>query len=369
MRLNKNILNLKCIQCEAVYPIGDYYRGCPKCYENKTPSSLSIEYKTDSPDLYSLLPYTPDSVLGEGKTPTITLNQIGKKIGLGHLQMKNEFQNPTHSHKDRMSKYLVQRAKEMNKEGIVLASSGNAGLSIAVYAAYANIKCTLVTRKDIAKDIETMIQATGATIIYTETSEERWKVVKDMAENHNCYPATNYITPPVGSNPFGVQGYKEVAYEIYDDLKDKLPTDIIIPVSRGDLLWGIFKGFKDILDRGLIKQMPRLIAVEPIPRLTKVLSGSTYTELFSGDYHHAPSIGGNTVTYQSLQALQETNGVACVVSKHALEEKQKELATQGMLLEASAVSPFCALEQLIETGDLNDSSRVLIIATSDKYVF
>lgn len=257
----------------------------------------------------------------------------------------------------------------MHKAGVVLASSGNAGLSMAVYAAHLNINCTLVTRKDLPKEIEAIIKATGTELIYTETSEERWKVVKDMSENHNWYPATNYIIPPVGSNPFGVQGYKTIAYEIYNDLMNNMPTDILIPVSRGDLLWGIYKGFGDMLDRGFIHQIPRLIAVEPIPRLTKVLAGSPYTDTFEGNYDHAPSTGGNTVTYQSLQALQETDGLACHVAKDTLISKQKQLAAQGLLLESSSVSPFCALEQLIVCGKLGVNSKVLIIATSDKFIF
>ncbi len=69
-------------------------------------------------------------------------------------------------------------------------------------------------------------------------------------------PASNYILPPVGSNFFGVQGYKNIAYEILHQLNGLVPTKVIIPVSRGDMLWGIWQGFKEMYKSKLITTLP-----------------------------------------------------------------------------------------------------------------
>lgn len=66
MNLSKNILCFKCIQCQSAYPIGDYYKGCPNCYSNKTPASLSIEYTSNESKLASLLPYPSSTLMGKG---------------------------------------------------------------------------------------------------------------------------------------------------------------------------------------------------------------------------------------------------------------------------------------------------------------
>src|SRR5690606_11812139 len=115
------------------------------------------------------------------------------------------------------------------------------------------------------------IQNTGAEIIYKDDPMDRWEHMQRYVMRNEWYPATNFINPPVGSNPFGVQGLKILAYEIIEDFEQSLPDVIIIPSSRGDLLWGVWKGFNEAIENGLISDMPKLVAVEPFPRIKAVL--------------------------------------------------------------------------------------------------
>ena len=73
------------------------------------------------------------------------------------------------------------------------------------------------------------------------------------------------LDPPVGSNPFGLEEYKTVAFELVEQCADEPPTAVLVPTARGDLLWGIWQGLLDARGAGLITELPRLVAIEPSP--------------------------------------------------------------------------------------------------------
>ncbi|MDN4595207.1 hypothetical protein [Polycladomyces subterraneus] len=78
-------------------------------------------------------------------------------------------------------------------------------------------------------------------------------------------------------------------------------------------MWGIWEGFREALEWKGVENIPRLFAVEPFPRLERVLAGEDYRDIFPGNTL-LRSIGGDTVTYQSLDAVKRTGGGAVAVS-------------------------------------------------------
>ncbi|MGS2779945.1 threonine synthase [Robertmurraya sp. GLU-23] len=376
--LNGLITALTCIRCEHHFELDDYFKGCPRCLEDGYPASLKIlfDYKT-SWDIdqkargmfryIDRLPYRSFPTLGEGGTPVIHLEGLADELGIAELWIKNEGQNPTGSHKDRMSPLIVARASSLKRTTVVAASSGNAGASLAAYAAAGGLQCKIVTTPKIARIWEKAIRISGAEIIKVSNSKERWEVIRNQVENEGAYPATNYSSPPVGSNLFGVQGYVTVAFEIVEQMKAKLPTAIIIPCTRGDLLWGIWEGFIEAKRMGWINSIPRLYAVEPFPRLSQVLQGRDYREEFKGDSSQTPSIGGNTVTYQALQAINSSGGGAVSIPNIDVEQAQKDLAKRGLFLEGSAAVTWPAALKLIKSGEINKDDKVLLMLTSHGY--
>jgi threonine synthase len=373
-KLNENITHMECIKCSTIFRVNDYFKGCSVCLGKGTPSSVSFSYKgfnIKARDIgfnrYSeMLPYTTFPTLGEGSTPVLKLERLGEQLGLKNLWIKNEGQNPTGSHKDRMSPLFIARAKAIGAKTVVVASSGNAGTSIATYAAASNTECVVLTTEDINPIWEQARQRTGAQIIYKKTAMERWEHMNKMVGQGEWYPATNFMNPPVGSNPFGVQGYKTIAYEIIQE-SDEIPNIIIIPCSRGDLLWGIWQGFKECFDAGVIHSIPKLIAVEPFPRLRKVLEGKPYTGSFIGDSTYSPSVGGTTVTYQALHAIRESNGEVVVISSSQAEKEQRDLGTHGVYAERSSALVLGALKHLINKEALNKDKKILLIISSNGY--
>lgn len=378
--MNEEIESMYCIKCDEKYPVGDYFSGCPKCLEKGENAALSFRYKIvickDSrikgmQKYGSTLPYVTFPTLGEGDTPVVKLEKMAKLLGVKEIFIKNEFQNPTGSHKDRMSPLVVARALEMGKKGIVAASSGNAGISIAAYAANSGLDCKIISPRNVNMAYKTAIEATGAELIILDEADDtaygRWSYMRKMVEDYNWYPATNYILPPVGSNCFGVQGYKTIAYEIYEGFGACLPEYIFVPVSRGDLLWGIFEGFKELLKLGYIGALPKLVCVEPFRRLSKVLEGEDYRNDFPGDYSLTDSIGDNTVTYQSYIAVRDSGGFAVEISQSNVIDGVRHMAHLGLYLEASSSVVFSALKTAVEKRIPDKNCRILLIATSSGF--
>jgi threonine synthase len=58
---------------------------------------------------------------------------------------------------------------------------------------------------------------------------------------------------------------------------------VIVPTSRGALIWGIYEGFKELKQINLIYDIPKMFAVEPFQRISKVLEGQPY-EYIRWDY-------------------------------------------------------------------------------------
>jgi threonine synthase len=380
--LNGRITGLSCLRCGQQYELDDEVAdqgiGCPACLEQGYPASLQVDYaepqtwqiqsNTAGMKRYAArLPYLDFPSLGEGMTPLTELTVLAKELGLHKLWLKNEGQNPTGSHKDRMSVLAVARAAALGRTAVVATSSGNAGASLAAYAAAAGMRCVIIATTQISPVWAQAIKLTGAELVLTATPLERWETMRQMVEQEQWYPVTNYINPPVGSNPFGVQGYKTIAYEIVEQCGRTAPTTIVIPASRGDLLWGIGQGLLELEQYGLLPKRPRLVAVEPIARLSRVLDGEDYRQLFPEEAHAMSSIGGETVTYQSVATLREWQGWAVEVSTETARAAQETLAHNGFYVELSSAAALGGLQTLRQRNQVDGSERVVLVATSHGY--
>ncbi|MEM5426218.1 MULTISPECIES: threonine synthase [Paraburkholderia] len=371
-RLNPNVSGMKCIQCGLVHALDDYFEGCPSCQRAGTPASVAPHYTAFPADLNTenitdWLSYRGATGLGEGNTPLSALPRLAVALGIDALHTKNEFCNPTGSHKDRMGAIVVQRAIDVGATTVAVASSGNAGVSTAAYAARAGIECVVVTTPEISPNWRRAIEMHGARIIATKNPDDRWALIAQRVRQGEWYPVTNSIMPPVGSNPFGVDGYRAIAFELYLQFSARPPTDIIVPTARGDVLWGIAKGYRDLRDSGLVHSIPKVHAVEPFPRISLAQQGhGMVCSDYSGDTV-MESIGGDTVTRQTLLALDSTDGVGVAVRDEQVIADQLVLAREGLYLERSSVASLTGLRRLIDHGQIGQNARVVMVATSHGY--
>src|SRR3954451_8677087 len=155
---------LTCLRCGTGYPLDDIVTGCARCRSEGVAVNLRVDYPASAIRIvqdargfdaeergvwryHPLLPVTLEHALwlGEGETPLTYAGGIGELVGLDNLYLKNETRNPTGSYKDRMAAVTVARAREKGATTIVIASSGNAGASLAAYASVAGLTCVVLT--------------------------------------------------------------------------------------------------------------------------------------------------------------------------------------------------------------------------------
>jgi threonine synthase len=379
------IAGYRCIRCSAEYAsnIKIDSRGCPKCFE-QAPANLEPIYPRGSdalgvvgaPGLHnslwryaSSLPRPASQVvsLGEGLTPLLPAERIGRALGVAQLFIKDEGRNPTWSHKDRFSTVAVSTALGQGVRVLATASSGNAGASLAAYAAKAGLECVVVTFAGAAGPMLSQICAYGASVVQMAHKADRWKLLERTADRLGWFVTSPYHNPVVGSHPLGIEGYKTIAYEIAEQLDGGMPDWCVLPVCYGDALAGVAAGFRDLFNMGHIAHIPRLVAAEVHGSLTTALEKDLdrIEERVPSFETVALSIGTTRSTYQAVKALRETGGRAVCVSNGCLMRMQSALATnEGLFAELASVAPLVAVQHLREHQVIARDDRVVAVVTA-----
>jgi threonine synthase len=163
-----------------------------------------------------------------------------------------------------------------------------------------------------------------------------------------------------------IEGCKTIAYELVEDLGGETPDVVVIPAAYGDSLSGIFRGFEDLVAAGRLDRVPRLVAVEAYPSLTRALAEDAATPpAVEGAGSLASSVATPQGTYQSLRALRASGGLAVAVSNEETERARTELRErEGLLVEFSSAMPLAAVRKLVADGVLSERERVVLLVTS-----
>ena len=267
------------------------------------------------------------ATLGEGETPLLHCERYGRRIGIERLFLKDESQNPSGSFKDRLAFAAIAMAPRFGARAVGVSSTGNAGAAAAAYAARAGLPCIVLTVQGAASAIVTQMQAYGAMVVATRTKADRWKLLQTGVAEWGWYPTSPYFGPPVGSNPYGVDGYKTLAYEVCEQMDWEPPDWCVLPVAYGDALFGMWKGFDELARLGLIRKQPRMVAAEMAGCLAAALASGedAIPEIAAPSPYVAGSISVNQSTYQALHALRASGGTARVARNDELLGLQRDL--------------------------------------------
>jgi threonine synthase len=191
-----------------------------------------------------------------GDTTLSRARNIEREVGLRQIHLKFEGGNPTGTQKDRIAFAQVMDALRRGFEGITVATCGNYGVALGLAASLAGLRCVLYIPKGYAVKRMKEIEGHGAEAIRVECDYERAVMQsRERAEADEIYDAN-----PGGVNTaLQLRAYGEIAYEIYDELRDA-PAAVAVPVSNGTTLAGIHRGFLSLFRRGKTSRMPRMIA-------------------------------------------------------------------------------------------------------------
>jgi threonine synthase len=261
----------------------------------------------------------------------------------------------------------VNHALAIGARVITISSTGNHGASTAAYAARAGLPCVIFTLASVPDTMKTLMQAYGAAVVACPTAEARWQLMRQGVERLGWYPTSGFVMPPVGSNPWGVEGYKTIAYEIAEDLGWTAPDVVVVPSAYSDGLYGVWKGWSELGQLGLVKTLPRMVAAEPFGPLAHALE----RRLDAPEVVEAPqpsvafSIASRYGTWQGLAALRESGGEGVRITDEGIFEAQRALGREeGLFVEPSSAAALTAVMQLAARRALPPDATVVVVLTS-----
>lgn len=188
--------------------------------------------------------------MGEGMTPIITLDDHSGCL------LKMDYTMPTLSFKDRGAATLVAHMKAIGVTSCVQDSSGNAGNSVAAYAARAGIACEIYVPEGTSPKKITMIESHGAKVhVVPGTRDHCADVCRQQVTERGAYYANHVY------NPYFYEGMKAYIYETFEQL-GRMPANIVIPVGNGTLFIGAVKALEHLVASGAIDKFPNIIALQ-----------------------------------------------------------------------------------------------------------
>ena len=386
---------IRCLDCGHAAPFMPSSMHCPQCNSQwreaeydmaEIASTFPSEIKNRPFDLWryqELLPIhnpNPTLRLGEGGTPLIQAANLGMMLGLPNLYIKDERQGPTSSFKDRQAAVTIAALKEGGVTEMVAASTGNVAISLSAYAARAGIKLWAFVTSLVPGVKMREIALYGSQVVkITGSYDQAKQVAAEFARQRGLYQDMGARTVTA------VEAMKTIAFEIAEQLtlqkgppngstdetpKWRTPDWYIQAISGGMGPLGVYKGFRELKQLGLIDHIPAMAPIQAegcapmveswkkgLEKAEPVLSPKTRIEtLATGD-------PGRTYTMLRNQ-VNETHGVFESVSDEDAFRAMHVLAKmEGISAEPAAAVAFAGLFKLVRAGIIKSTDTVVVNCT------
>ncbi|HMM41539.1 MAG TPA: threonine synthase, partial [Thermomicrobiales bacterium] len=227
--------------------------------------------------------------LAEGGTPLLKVDRWAAGVGLPNLLVKDEGRNPTGSFKARGLGAAVSRARELGVEAIALPSAGNAAAAASAYASRGGMDVAVFMPQDAPEVFKAECRALGARVYLVDgLINDAGKIVRENGSSRGWFDVSTL------KEPYRAEGKKTMGLELAEQLGWQVPDAIIYPTGGGTGIVGIWKGFDELEQMGLIgSSRPRMIVVQsegcaPIVRAFE--RGERHAPLWEGAETIAPGI-------------------------------------------------------------------------------
>ncbi len=369
-----------CVTCRRPLDAEGIVYECPRCAAaGRRPDGyprgyLSVVWEPGAlfpfgspvPSLSMLpIPVPAAAAFPVGNTPLVAPSRLCKRSGFPGLHFKNDTLNPSGSLKDRASLLVAAYALALGETRIALASTGNAGASMACVGAACGLEVVLFVPSAAprAKLVQSLLY--GARVVPVKgTYDDAYCL--SIEYTRSC----GGINRNTAFNPLTVEGKKTVSIEIYNQMGCRVPDVLYVPTGDGVIFSGACKGFADLMKAGCTDRMPRLVAVQAegsdaIARGWRegreaVLSGtSTIADSLSVS---RPAAG-----IMALSCLRRYGGRVIEVSDAEISAAQGELAAEaGLFVEPSSAAAWAGFLSDRERVDARSSVVVLLTGAGFK---
>ena len=344
--------SLKCMTCgdESDAPsVASIYCHCGGIYEMIYRSRRHAMYSMPLSDTTNIIQ------LGQGNTPVLDLQRTARYLGIEKLFAKLEFCSPTGSFKDRGSAILLSAAIEEGVTEFVEDSSGNAGASMAAYAAAAGIKAHIFAPLNAAKGKLDQIRIFGAELHLIEGPRQAaTDAARSFAQHENILHLSHALSP------WFAEGIKSIAHELQTVEATQNITDIVAPAGNGALLIGINAAYEPT-------NKPRIHCIQS-ESVQPIVAGANGTVWDSSDAKPTIASGISVAdpprVAQAVAAVKDSRGHAIAVPEEDILRWRERLASEeGIFCEPTSATTFAGLEALVSAGKIKQTAKVAIPIT------
>lgn len=267
------------------------------------------------------------------------LDSIGDTplVKIGGINIKLEYLNPSGSVKDRIAKYIVEKAEKAGKlkKGytIIEATSGNTGIAFSMVCNIKNYKMIVVMPRGLSKERTKMIKSFNAKVV--NVKKDCFSCAIDKANELGKKIKT--FLPKQFENPWNVEEHeKHLGREILNQVK-KIDA-FVAGVGTGGTVIGIGKALK--------KKFPKvkIFALEPdecplmtINNISKIFGKKSKNKTCK--HHLIEGIGDGIIPGIIDRNKKLINGIILIKSKDAINMCRK-LTKKGYFVGPSSGANF-----------------------------
>ena len=374
-----HVTALRCRECGSEYDI-EPTNACELCFG---PLEVSYDYDSIAKSIsretiergpatmwryHDFLPVSPGSAvdIGTGFTPLLKAENLGRRLGLNELYVKNDAMNPTNSFKDRPVTVTTSKALEFEFEVLACPSTGNLMGSVAAHGARAGMKTMVFFPADLERGKIIQAAAYGPTLVAVDGNYDQVnRLCSELADN-NRWAFVN-----INMRPFYAEGSKTLGHEVAEQLGWKAPDHCIVPGASGELHTKIWKGLEEMGQVGLIDP--------PTTRmhLAQAKGCSPIVQAFEQGLERVAPVRPNTIAkslaignpaagHYTLQVLAQTGGIADAVPEESIAEGVKLLAeTEGIFTEPAGGVVISSLKRLAERGAIGPHEVTVAFITGN----
>ncbi len=260
------------------------------------------------------------------ETPLVRLDGISERAG-NEVYAKLESANPTGSHKDRESLAMVRDMLSKGAKEAVIASTGNAAISLSALAPCEGIAVNVFVSKGISRDRLGLISAFSPKLhIVNGSYDDSVRESEIFAEKSGLYDSNP------GRNKHKILGDSGIGKEVLRQMKDP-PDWVVVPSNNGTLISGVWQGIRE--------GKPKMVAA--VARESRIMDSIAGYHRFDG---------------QELdRAITESHGEVVNVDDNEVLAATLELRMEGVFCEPAAAASLAAFKKLRVKGE----TAVLVI--------
>jgi threonine synthase len=327
--------------------------------------------------------------MGEGGTDLLPATNLGMMLGRPHIFIKDERQGPTGSFKDRQAALAISVMKEHGITEAVVASTGNVAISYSAYSALAGIKLWAFLTSSVPADKMREVALYGSEVIkVTGTYDQTKKVAAGFARHKGLHLDR-------GIKSFAAkESMKTVAFEIAEQLGpamgsagfrgrcliDSAPDAVarkgppfrapdwyFQAVSGGLGPVGVWKGFKELYDMGLVDRVPKLACIQAAgcaPMVHSFRKGLEVAEPVENPQTLITTVatGYPGLAYTYLQKVLRAHGgvFEAVSDDEAFRAMHVMAKMDGISMEPASGIAFAGLFKLVSAGVVRPDDVVVV---------